>query len=210
MRAGMAGMLIVRGDLDEVEEVAAAREKTLVLQNIELGDDYQLLDPIPEPNPDQDFFPKTRDLYTVNGVLGPRLQMYPGEVQRWRLVNASADDFMSLHLKNHDFHVLAWDGLTLSAPDQTDVLMLSPGNRADLLVRAGKPGRYDLVLKPGSSTQPNIPGMPESGSPGSRRRRHADAGIPDAEGRARRADDHDRRGVGSWPEHEPAHRAAGL
>ena len=83
--------------------------------------------------------------------------MYPGEVQRWRLVNASADDFMSLHLRNHDFHVLAWDGLTLSAPDQTDVLMLSPGNRADLLVRAGKPGRYDLVLKPGSSTRPTSP-----------------------------------------------------
>jgi FtsP/CotA-like multicopper oxidase with cupredoxin domain len=166
LRAGMAGLIIVRGDLDEVEEVAAAREKTIVLQNIELGDDYQLLDPIPEPTPDQDFFPKTRDLYTVNGVLTPRLHMYPGEVQRWRLLNASADDFMSLQLKNHDFHVLAWDGLTLSAPDQTDVLMLSPGNRVELLVKAGKPGRYDLVLTPGSSTQPNIPGMPESGSPG--------------------------------------------
>ncbi len=173
LRAGMAGMLIVRGDLDEVEEVAAAREQTIVLQNIELGNDYRLLEPIPEPTPDQDFFPKTRELSTVNGVLTPKLRMYPGEVQRWRLLNAGAENFMAVQLKNHDFHVLAWDGLTLSAPDQTDVLMLSPGNRVELLVKAGKPGRYDLVVTPGTATAPNIPGMPESGSPGS-----ASGGMP--------------------------------
>jgi FtsP/CotA-like multicopper oxidase with cupredoxin domain len=166
LRAGMAGMLIVRGDIDQVEEVCAAQEKVMVLQGIELGDDFQLLDPIPEPKPDQDFFPATQVLYTVNGVLTPRLHMYPGQVQRWRLVNAAADNFMSLALKNHDFHVLAWDGLTLPAPDTTDVVMLSPGNRVDLLVKAGRPGVYDLVLTPGSSGMPNIPGMPTSGLPG--------------------------------------------
>jgi FtsP/CotA-like multicopper oxidase with cupredoxin domain len=167
LRAGMAGMLIVRGDLDEVDEVAAAREKTIVLQNIELDDDYRLEDPIPEPKPDQDFWPKTRELYTVNGVLNPRLQMYPGEVQRWRLVNAGAENFMSVQLKDHEFHVLAWDGLTLATPETTDVLMLSPGNRVEVLVRARKTrGRYDLVVTPGSSTEPNIPGMPPSGSDG--------------------------------------------
>jgi FtsP/CotA-like multicopper oxidase with cupredoxin domain len=166
LRAGMAGMLIVRGDIDEVEEVCAAEEQVMVLQSIELGDDYQLLDPIPDPAPDQDFFPATHVLYTVNGVLTPRLHMYPGQVQRWRLVNAGHDDFMSLHLNNHDFHVLAWDGLTLAAPDTTDVVMVSPGNRVDLLVQAGRPGTYDLELTPGNSLMPNIPGMPPSGSAG--------------------------------------------
>jgi FtsP/CotA-like multicopper oxidase with cupredoxin domain len=57
LRAGMAGMLIVRGDLDEVDEVAAAREKTIVLQNIELGD-YQLLDPIPSRRPTRTSSPR--------------------------------------------------------------------------------------------------------------------------------------------------------
>ncbi|HMH91544.1 MAG TPA: multicopper oxidase domain-containing protein [Streptosporangiaceae bacterium] len=169
LRAGMAGALIVRGAIDEVEEVAAAREHVMVLQSIELGDDYQLLDPIPEPTPDQSFFPRTNVLYTVNGALNPTLRMYPGEVQRWRLLNAAEGKFMSLHLRRHDFHVLAWDGLTLPAPDATDVLMLSAGNRAEVLVRAGRPGRYHLVLAPGSSQRPDIPGMPASGSPASRR-----------------------------------------
>jgi FtsP/CotA-like multicopper oxidase with cupredoxin domain len=164
LRAGMAGALIVRGAIDEVEEVRAAREQVMVLQSIELGDDYQLLDPIPDPTPDQSFFPRKNVLYTVNGVLSPKVTMYPGEVARWRLLNAAEGKFMSLRLRRHDFHVLAWDGLNLAAPEPASVLMLSAGNRVEVLVRAGRPGRYDLVLTPGSSQHPDIPGMPPSGS----------------------------------------------
>jgi FtsP/CotA-like multicopper oxidase with cupredoxin domain len=161
VRAGMAGLIVVRGDLDRVPEVAAAQERVLVLQAIELGDDFELLDPIPLPTKEQAFFPRTKTLYTVNGVLNPKITMYPGEVQRWRLLNAAEGKFMSLHLEQHDLHVLAWDGLTLAAPDPTDVVMLSAGNRVELLVRAGAPGTYELVLTPGSSQKPNIPGMPD-------------------------------------------------
>jgi FtsP/CotA-like multicopper oxidase with cupredoxin domain len=182
LRAGMAGALIVRGAIDEVEEVAAAREHVMVLQSIELGDDYQLLDPIPEPTAAQSFFPRTNVLYTVNGVLTPTLRMYPGEVQRWRLLNAAEGKFMSLQLKRHDFHVLAWDGLTLPAPDPTDVLMLSAGNRAEVLIRAGRPGRYDLVLTPGSSQRPDIPGMPAAGSPAPSGAMAAMPGFPAVQG----------------------------
>jgi len=167
LRGGMAGAIIVRGDIDKVEEVRAAREKLVVLQAIELGDHYQLMEPDPDPAPDKSFFPKTQVLYTVNGVLRPKLTMYPGEVQRWRILNASPGTFMSLHLKHHDFHVLAWDGLTLAAPETDGVVMLSAGNRVELLVKAGRPGRYDLVLTPGSSQSPDIPGMPAATPGGS-------------------------------------------
>ncbi|MGH7922808.1 MAG: multicopper oxidase family protein, partial [Candidatus Dormibacteraceae bacterium] len=164
VRAGMAGVIIVRGDIDEVEEVRAAKEHIMVLQGIELGNDYQLLDPIPNPTKEQAFFPRTNFLYTVNGVLKPTITMYPGEVQRWRLLNAAEGKFMSLRLTKHDLHVLAWDGLTLPAAETAELVMLSPANRVDVLVQAGAPGVYDLMLTPGSSQKPDIPGM--SGSPG--------------------------------------------
>jgi FtsP/CotA-like multicopper oxidase with cupredoxin domain len=67
VRAGMAGLIIVRGDLDEVPEVKAAKERILVLQSIELGAGYELLDPIPDPTKEQAFFPRKNVLYTVNG-----------------------------------------------------------------------------------------------------------------------------------------------
>ncbi len=111
----------------------------------------------------ESFFPRTRVLYTVNGVLNPKVTMYPGEVQRWRLLNAAQGNFMSLTLKQHEFHVLAWDGLTLKQAEHTDVVMLSAGNRVELLVRAAKPGRYDLVLTPGSSRCPTSPACPRPG-----------------------------------------------
>ncbi|HEY7036751.1 MAG TPA: multicopper oxidase domain-containing protein [Thermomicrobiales bacterium] len=164
VRAGMAGMIVVRGDIDRVDEVRAAKEQIMVLQAIELGDDFQLLEPIPNPTTEEAFFPRTQILYTVNGALAPKITMYPGEVQRWRMVNAAEGKYMSLRLKDHDLNVLAWDGLTLAAPDTVELVMLSAGNRVELLVKAGKPGSYDLVLTPGSSQKPDIPGMPDSAS----------------------------------------------
>jgi FtsP/CotA-like multicopper oxidase with cupredoxin domain len=165
VRAGMAGMIVVRGEIDRVEEVHAAKEQIMVLQAIELGADFQLQTPIPNPTTEEAFFPRKQILYTVNGVLNPTISMYPGEVQRWRILNAAEGKFMSLHLAEHDLHVLAWDGLTLAAPDAVELVMLSAGNRVEVLVKAGKPGRYDLVLTPGSSQKPDIPGMPVSAQP---------------------------------------------
>ncbi len=162
VRGGMAGAIIVRGDIDEVPEIAAAKEQVLVMQALELGDDYQLMDPIPYPTKEQAFYPRTQILYTVNGMMNPRITMYPGEVQRWRLLNAAEGKFMSLQLAGHDFNVIAWDGLTLDAPEAETTLLLSAGNRAEVLVQAGAPGIYDLVLTPGSSQKPNIPGMPQA------------------------------------------------
>ena len=161
VRAGMAGMIVVRGEIDEVPEVQAAKEQIMVLQSIELGDDFRLQDPIPNPTKEQAFFPRKKVLYTVNGVLNPTVTMYPGEVQRWRLLNAAEGKFMSLRLADHDLNVLAWDGLTLAAPEAVEVVMLSAANRVEVLVKAGRPGTYDFVLTPGSSQKPNIPGMPD-------------------------------------------------
>ena len=162
VRAGMAGLIIVRGDLDRVPEVRAAQERILVLQSIELGSDYELLDPIPDPTKEQAFFPRKNVLYTVNGTLAPTLTMHPGEVQRWRLLNAAEGKFLSLKLEGHDLDVLAWDGLTMHSPEPAELVMMSAGNRVELMVKAGKPGVYKLMLTPGSSQKPNIPGMPPS------------------------------------------------
>jgi FtsP/CotA-like multicopper oxidase with cupredoxin domain len=168
VRAGMAGMLIVRGDIDQVPEVKAAKEQVMVLQSIELGDDFQLLEPIPDPTKTQAFFPRTKVLYTVNGVLTPKVTMYPGEVQRWRILNGAEGKYMSIRLQDHQFNTMAWDGLTMAAPESDENLLLSSGNRVEVLVKAGAPGTYALTLTPGSSQKPNIPGMPEPASPADR------------------------------------------
>jgi FtsP/CotA-like multicopper oxidase with cupredoxin domain len=162
VRGGMAGMIIVRGAIDAVPEVHAAKEQIMVLQAIELNKDYQLAEPIPNPSTVEAFFPRNQTLYTVNGVLNPKLTMYPGEVQRWRVLNGAEGKFMSLRLDGHQLNAIAWDGLTLDAPEPLPYTMLAAGNRGEFLVKAGAAGTYQLVLSPGSSQLPDIPGMPDS------------------------------------------------
>ncbi|MGC4105160.1 MAG: multicopper oxidase domain-containing protein [Thermomicrobiales bacterium] len=159
VRAGLAGALIVRGDIDEVPEVAAAKEHLLVFQAIELNADFALADPIPYPTSEEAFYPRSQILYTANGVLNPTITMYPGEVQRLRMLNAAEGKFMNLALDDHDLHVLAWDGLTMDAPETVSEVFLSPANRVEALVRAGKPGTYSLIVTPASSQHPTMPGM---------------------------------------------------
>ena len=211
LRAGMAGALIVRGAIDEVEEVAAAREHVMVLQSIELGDDYQLLDPIPDPTPDQAFFPRTNVLYTVNGALNPTLRDVPG---RGAALAAAERGRGQVHVAAPGPARLPRAGL-----GRPDAARPGPDRRPDAVGRqprrgarpGRRPGRYHLVLTPGSSQRPDIPGMPASGSPAARPGAMGTMpGFPAVQGEL------DPRTIltvevaGHGRGHGPAHRPAGL
>ena len=165
VRAGMGGLIVVRGAIDEVPEVAAAAEKIMVIQALELDKDFTLLDPIPDPAEAEAFVPRDQIIYPINGVLHPKITMHPGEVQRWRILNGAQGKFMSLRLADHELHAIAWDGLTLGEPEALGDALVSGGNRLDVLVKAGEVGTYDLVLTPGSSQHPEIPGSPHPTTP---------------------------------------------
>jgi len=161
VRAGMAGLIIVRGEIDKVPEVKKAQERIMVVQAIELNRDFKLADPIPNPTTEEAFFPRNQVLYTVNGVLTPTITMAPGEVQRWRILNGAEGKFISLRLEGHPLNVVAWDGLTLAAPEPQDFALLAAGNRMEALVKAEKTGIYNLMIYPASSQVPDVPGMPD-------------------------------------------------
>jgi FtsP/CotA-like multicopper oxidase with cupredoxin domain len=90
--------------------------------------------------------------YTTNGVTNPTLKMRPGEVQRWRLLNASEGDNLLLALEDHGLDIVAMDGITVEQPYQLtpgDPVVIGPGQRMDVLVKAGERGTYNfLALDP--------------------------------------------------------------
>jgi FtsP/CotA-like multicopper oxidase with cupredoxin domain len=116
--SGMAGFLIVRGGsgtLDAVPEVAAARDVVMGFQVIRTATDGT----VPFVHQVAQQFGKLADAaastfgvdgapgrsffyYTTNGVTNPTLQMRPGEVQRWRLLNASDSDDLLVALQVMD------------------------------------------------------------------------------------------------------------
>lgn len=139
---GMAGVLIVRGDVDEVPEIAAAADLVVCVNELRLKDGTV---------PDFDTggaLAAVPPVLTVNGAVNPTLTLRPGEVQRWRLVCATAFTALPLRLTGDGadltFHQIAQDGVTFPAVVATDTVRLAMGNRADVLVRGGEPGRYRL------------------------------------------------------------------
>ena len=134
--SGMAGALIIEGPLDDIPEIAAARQQVLVFQSQCLDADGRC----------EDFatLNQRQDTY-INGQVRPTLTLRPGEVQRWRIVNASHDRFLLLRATGLTVRALAYDGNPLATPEATDVVALAPGNRADILVRAEAAGSFQLT-----------------------------------------------------------------
>ncbi|MDX5567089.1 multicopper oxidase domain-containing protein [Streptomyces sp. ID05-04B] len=141
---GMAGVIVVEGDVDEVPEIAAAREVVLCVSELKLSGGR-----VPDLT-SHGAFDDLASIFLVNGVKQPVLTIAPGEVQRWRVVNAGALTAHFLHLSGQEMHQIACDGITFMSPVPTTGVTLPTGGRVDLLVRGGEPGTYSLSAGPAS------------------------------------------------------------
>jgi FtsP/CotA-like multicopper oxidase with cupredoxin domain len=70
----------------------------------------------------------------VNGRQEPELVMSAGQVERWRLINASSARYVRLSLGGRPFMILGTDGGLIEAPASVTEVMLTPGDRVDLAV----------------------------------------------------------------------------
>ncbi len=172
---GLAGALIVEGsrgdgipDLEDIPEIAAARERILVLQlynyrvdppgpdGVARVDANTIYDVTPDARtcsaisvPNQD--PTEKGQATaINGVINPVIRIAPGEVQRWRLIHAAWDVDRRLYLgddatkpaADFRFYEIALDGLATGT--------LSPkGNdpKAGPAVEVAPGQRSDVLLQ---------------------------------------------------------------
>jgi FtsP/CotA-like multicopper oxidase with cupredoxin domain len=133
---GMTGAIVIEGPLDQVPEVAAARERFLILNELKL-------DANGRAPPVQHGVPTTSTVL-VSGHLVPPIDVRPGEVQRWRILAANGDRFFLLTLDGHDLHQIAKDGFPFAAPVVRNQILLLPGERTEVLVQGGTPGIYAL------------------------------------------------------------------
>ena len=71
----------------------------------------------------------------VNGHVMPTITIRSGEVQRWRVVNASAGRLYRLALPGHTFLQVGSDGGLFEKPVELKDILLTTGERVELLVR---------------------------------------------------------------------------
>jgi FtsP/CotA-like multicopper oxidase with cupredoxin domain len=135
---GMAGALIVREPPGE--RISVSKNLVWMIQEI-AGLEAENIYTCHPPRPS----------YTVNGRFQPALHLLPGELHRWRFINATATPggYADLQLlddraKPQPLLLIAVDGYTLREMHPVEHYVLPPGGRADFLARLDRIGRYQV------------------------------------------------------------------
>jgi len=127
LERGLYGALVVRG----LEEPEVDAERVLVLDDVSLDRDGQLKPPGWWMEQHDGRQGPTR---LVNGRQEPDLAMAAGQVERWRVVNASSARYVRLSIGGFPFTILGTDGGLIEEPVTVTEVLLVPGDRVDLAV----------------------------------------------------------------------------
>ncbi|SME97857.1 multicopper oxidase family protein [Pseudogulbenkiania subflava] len=135
---GLAGTFIVRRRDDPLAHLP---EQLLVLSDLKLDGDGGIAANSMADRHDG----REGQFVLVNGALRPALALAEGERQRWRLWNATSARILKIALPAHEVHLVGTDGGAIAAPRRIEHLLLSPGERAELVVT----GRFGAGQTPG-------------------------------------------------------------
>ena len=135
----MFGALLVE---DPDDGVGVEDQVTIVLSDIGF-DAKGVLEPADSGGSAGMVFGREGDYVLANGRHRPTLRARPGAPQRWRIVNAAKSRFFYLDLEGQLFTVIGADGGLQERPVTTDILLVTPGERVDVIVtpkgKAGTP-----------------------------------------------------------------------
>lgn len=136
---GLYGALLVE---DPADGVGVDDQLTLVLSDIGF-DKKGVLEPADSGGSAGMVFGREGDYVLANGRHKPVIRARPGAPQRWRIVNAAKSRFFYLDLDGQPFAVIGVDGGLQEKAVSTDILLVTPGERVDVIVapkgKAGTP-----------------------------------------------------------------------
>ena len=169
MARGLSGPLIV----EDAEpwmglEGAATRELTLVLDDWFLRGDAKLDEASFGALHEWAHAGRIGNTFTINGRMDPVLPVRAGERLRLRLINAANARIMPLRVPGHHAALIALDGHPIAPRDAEEGIVLTPAQRADLVIDCtGEPGdRAALLLDIGRDQWIEIAGLRYSDEPG--------------------------------------------
>ena len=136
---GLYGALLVD---DPDDGVGVDDQTTIVLSDIGF-DNKGVLEPADSGGSAGMVFGREGDYVLANGRHHPVLKARSGAPQRWRIVNAAKSRFFYLDMNGQEFTVIGVDGGLQEHPTKSDILLITPGERADVIVtpkgKAGTP-----------------------------------------------------------------------
>lgn len=133
---GLFGAFIVRA-ADDPLVLRGIPEKLLILSDNRFGADGQVAFPDPRSIDAEIDLENGREgnVLFVNGQVAPTIPIRRGEVQRWRIVNASAARVYRLALPGRPLLKVGTDGGLFEHPVEVPDIVLANSGRVELLVR---------------------------------------------------------------------------
>jgi FtsP/CotA-like multicopper oxidase with cupredoxin domain len=151
LASGMAGALIVKGDIDEHPGIKGANERVFIFQQLA----FDAQGEIKRRPTNKDIVSVMRQNWaggtdetgpakntTINGRLLPKFEMYAGQVERWRFFDSGLFEMLDIWLGNPQinlsvpFHQIAFDGITIPKVNLVPHVNMGPGYRTDVMVQA--------------------------------------------------------------------------
>lgn len=130
MERGMYGGIIVAGENDPVVD----NDRMMLIDDMKLteNNDFKQHNAIGRWVERHDG--REGDTNLINGKEAMTLYMHAGQVERWRFVNAASARYFKLSLQGKPFKVIATDGGLLEKARTETELLITPGERYDILV----------------------------------------------------------------------------
>ncbi|GFO65862.1 multicopper oxidase [Geomonas paludis] len=131
---GLAGPLVIADDA--TSPLAGVETHVMMIKDLTIASG------VPEPytSTSQFMHGKEGKLVMINGRVNPVLNIRPGQVQRWQIVNACNARYLKLALDRHTMQLVGTDGGLLDRPYPLSTIILAPGERIDVLVKADQGG----------------------------------------------------------------------
>ena len=166
---GMSGAIVIEGMERYVPEVLNLREQVLVVRGTSIehvSDGTVLLRRVDaEPPSCGSGSGTTERVFTVNGEMRPTIGIDPGERQFWRIVNASADQYLDLQVDKQKLEIIALDGMPLAYHDRknpkkvAEHALVPPAGRLEAIVTGPDAGALvslrTLCVDTGALGDPN-------------------------------------------------------
>ena len=127
LEKGLYGALIVRGE----NELTVDREQILVLDDVNADKQGRLakFGGFRERHDGRE-----GDIRLINGKAEPQLTIAAGQVERWRIINASSARYVRLSLGGMRFRIIGTDGGLIESPVEATEVLLPPADRVEILV----------------------------------------------------------------------------
>jgi len=127
---GMYGALIVEDETDPVLD----GEKVIMIDDMKLAANNEFTKPswfVPRIQERHDG--REGDTLLMNGKENSVIEIHAGQIERWRFINSSSARYFLLSLEGKPFKIIGTDGGLLEAPYTVTEVLITPGERLDIV-----------------------------------------------------------------------------